>query len=146
MVSPVMVKGVQEVKTSKDTKQPKTTLSRIQARALPILLSASSVAQGCRLAGISRDRYYDWMRLPEFKETYDTQSRELVRESFRSMKLLAGQSIEILGRLLNSRNENVRLKTVTLIIESLTRIIDQEEILPRLSELEKIVEDEGRTK
>ena len=124
-----------------DNKQPKATLSRIQARALPILLSASSIAAGCRKAGISRDRYYDWMREPEFRTAYEEASNDLVKDSLSNLKLLATDAVSVLQRLLRARSESIRYRTATSIIDSLLKLRDQEEIEQRLSELERTVHD-----
>jgi len=120
----------------KDRKQPKATLSRVQARALPILLSAPSVARGCRLAGISRDRYYDWMKDSTFRAEFDKQSDELVRDSIRLLKLNGVQAVESLSAFLQSRNEALRLKAI---IESINylhkfRELELDERITRLEQ------------
>jgi len=126
-------------------KQREATLSRIQARALPILLSASSIAQGCRRAGISRDRFYDWMKNDDvFHDAYEIQSRELMKTALGSLRLLGQQAVEVMGRLLRARSERVRLKAACSIIDSLTKFYELQEIESRLSELEHNLEANRR--
>lgn len=121
-----------------NSKQREATLSRIQARCLPILLSASSIAAGCRRAGISRDRFYDWMKNDKvFQDAYEKQSRELVKSAIGSLRLLGQQAVEVMGRLLRARSERVRLKAACSVIDSLTKFYELQEIETRLSELEE---------
>ena len=126
-----------------DNKQPKATLSRIQARALPILLSSRSIADGCRKAGISRDRFYDWLKQDDFREAFDTGSREIAQEGIRSLKLHANDAVTVLSRLLKARSESVRLKASLAVLDALTKFIEFEQVELRLTEIEKIIAQEG---
>ena len=45
-------------------------LTRGQARALPVILSARTVEEGCKNAGISKQTFYNWMKIEVFRDEY----------------------------------------------------------------------------
>ncbi len=119
------------------------TLSKKQQRALPIFLSARSVAEGCRRARISRTLFYEWMKDETFRTIYEEHQRELVQDSINSLKLMSMQAVEGLGRLLRARSESTRLKAILAVIEHSLTAIQNEHLELRITELEKQI-SEGR--
>jgi hypothetical protein len=127
---------------SVDSCQTQTKLTAKQLKAIPVLLAARSVADGCRAAKISRETFYAWRQESDFKGEYERQSRDLVQEAFRSLKLLGNEAVEVLAKLLKSRNESIRFRTAVSIIESTTKFIELEDIEKRLEALERRVNGE----
>lgn len=122
-----------------DNNGHKPTLSEKQSRAIPVILSCSTIVEGCKKARIARDTFYGWMKDTGFRFEYERQSREIIDDAFRSLKLSGNEAVEVLRALLKAENENVRLRTATSIIESITKFIELEDIEARLKELERRV-------
>ncbi len=125
-------------------KQPKATLTRAQARALPILLGSPTVAEGCRRAGISRDRFYDWMKLPAFKIEYERQSRILTQNTLDELRLLGQVGVMALGASLTSSNESIRLSAANRVLDHLSKLQERDDHETRLARLEKIASENAR--
>jgi hypothetical protein len=44
-----------------------------QAKAIPIILQARSIEAGCVQAGLSKARFYEWLKKPKFAQEYKRQ-------------------------------------------------------------------------
>ena len=66
------------------------TLTRKQINAIPLMLGARSIEEGCRDAGISRQTFYRWLREPVFRLQWEIVGRELTdsagRRSLKGMR------------------------------------------------------------
>lgn len=123
-----------------DSNQQNPALSKKQQRALPILLSASSIAQGCRRAGINRDTMYEWLKQDSFRLAYNTGSCEVAQDGINSLNLLVSESVEVLRKLLAARSEAVRLKASLAVIDSALKGIEFDELAEKLEEIQRHVD------
>jgi len=113
------------------------TLSRGQARALPMILSARTVEEGCRAAGISKQCFYNWMKQEVFREEYRKRQSGFVSLA---METLKGNAVEAAERLaaMMSKEEGPLLRRVCKdVIDLNLKIREIEEIEVRLERLEK---------
>ena len=131
-------RGINNVSNPKPDNNPENpTLSKKQLKAIPLILSARNLTEGANSARISRDTVYEWMKDPGFREEYERQSRELVEEGFQSLKGLTSDAVETLRKLLKSRQDAIKYKAATAIIDNTLRYIEAEEIAKRVAELER---------
>jgi len=113
------------------------TLSRAQARALPMILSARTVGEGCGAAGISKQCFYNWMKQEAFSEEYRKRQSGFVSLA---METLKGNAVEAAERLaaMMSKEEGPLLRRVCKdVIDLNLKIREIEEIEVRLERLEK---------
>ena len=116
-------------------------LSEKQLKALPAILGARSISEGCKKARISKATFYSWLSDPLFKTEYDRQRKESISLAFDELKRCAGEAVGVLRELLASRKEGVRLRTAIAILDHVGRFIELSEIEERLSELERKIEN-----
>ena len=120
------------------------TLSRAQARALPLMLAARTVEEGCRAAGISKQCFYNWMKQEAFREEYRRRHGSFVSLA---METLKGNAVEAAERLsaMMSKEEGPLLRRVCKdVIDINLKIREIEEIEARLERLEKqIMKEDG---
>ena len=121
------------------SRKPSTfvTLSRGQARALPFILSAKTVEEGCRDAGISKQCFYNWMKQEVFREEYRKRRSAFVSLA---METLKGNAVEAAERLsaMMSKEEGPLLRRVCKdVIDLNLKIREIEEIEARVEKLEK---------
>lgn len=127
----------QSVRNSQD-------LSEKQTKAIVAILQSRTIAEGCRKAKISRETFYTWFKELAFRAEFERQRRELIDLSLHELKTSAGEAVEVLRKLLKARNENIRFKTATAIIESILKSIELEDLNKRIEVLEKAIPKKRR--
>lgn len=111
-----------------------------QIKAIPVILSASSISEGCLKAGISRDTFYVWWQIPAFKDEFTRQRTEAIDEALHILKASLTEAVSTLQGLLKAQGlpgEGTRLKAAIAIVESALRSIEIENLEVRISELER---------
>lgn len=84
-------------------------LSSNQLRAIPFLAGAKTITQGCRLAGISRETFYNWLEDPLFKEEFSKKGGELLGLLWEDVRRFIVKALE--GRPLSFREAVFALET-----------------------------------
>jgi hypothetical protein len=112
-------------------------LTRRQARALPVILSAKTIEEGCRNAGISKQTFYNWMKIDVFREEYRKNHSRFVALAMETIKGSAIEAAEKLSGMISS-GEGALLRSVCKdIIAFNLKIREFDEIEPRIEELEE---------
>lgn len=115
-------------------------LTSKQRKAIPIILAAPSITEGCREAGISREAFYGWQRNPVFMEEWTRQQNEAIEGAIHTLKASLTDAVTTLTALLKadgSMGEGTRLKASLAILESVFKVKELEEFEKRLAILEK---------
>lgn len=115
-----------------------------QNRAISVILNSRSIVEAAQRLDISRETLHKWFRDVSFKEAYDEQSRETVSLAVESLKLTMDKAVEVLNRLLDNRNPNVRHRAACALLDHGRKFIELQEIESRLSELEQNLKENGR--
>jgi hypothetical protein len=111
-------------------------LTKRQVQAIPAILAAKSITDGCREARVSRTQFYTWLEQPDFRAEYERQRSALIDVALDALKASTGEAVEVLKALLKSRNDNVKLRASTAILEHVGRFMEIEDIARRLDALE----------
>jgi hypothetical protein len=112
------------------------SLSPRQEKGLYALLSHSSVIEASRQSGIPERTLHKWIRLSSFRERLELERALLRYESLETLKTSIKGAIEKLQTLLNSKSENIQLRTAVAIVDYFLRLSTSEDIEQRLSNLE----------
>ncbi len=110
-----------------------------QRKALPRILAAPTITEGCKRAKVSRNTFYSWLKEPPFKSEYDKQGRELVEVALRDLQATVPDAVATLRKLLKSGQHAVKFRAAQLIIENVLKRIEIEDIGSRLAALEETV-------
>jgi len=122
-------------------------LTRGQARALPVILSARTIEEGCKNAGISRQTFYNWMKTEVFRNEYRKNHSSFVALAMETLKGNAIEAAEKLSGMISSEEGPLLRSVCKDIIAFNLKIREFDEIEPRLEELEKqLREQNGRDK
>jgi hypothetical protein len=119
------------------------TLSRGQARALPFMLSARTVEEGCRAAGISKQCFYNWMKQEAFREEYRARQSGFVSLAMETLKGNAVEAAEKLSAMMSEAEGPLLRRVCKDVIDLSFKIREIEEIEARLERLEKLVMKES---
>jgi len=121
------------------SKGVKTGLSRRQKEAIPFLLGAKSVEEGCRNAGLSKATVFRWLRQDDFRAEVQRQREAVTTEALQRLKASITAAVDTLVALTGSQEESIRLRAAQQIIDFCLKIRDGDEIESRLERVEKII-------
>lgn len=120
------------------TKNDTLSLSARQQQAIPIFASMLNVEEACRLADISRNTFYEWLKQPLFKAELDKLRNEFVEEAIMLLKVNASKASKTLVTL-TERDDSpgVQRAAANDILNHLFKYKEMEEIEVRLENLER---------
>jgi len=120
------------------------TLTRRQARAIPLILGAKSVGEGCAMAGVKRQTWYNWMHHEGFKAAVCAQKEAASSEALGCLKAALTAAVQGLTGLVEAEQASVRLKACTEVIDYFLKVRELEDTERRLAALEKAILGEER--
>lgn len=116
-----------------------------QLRAIPFLLEAPSVEEGCKRARVAKATFYGWLKEDTFREALQRHREEVIRGGMETLKANLSRATETLVRLLGSEKEAIQVRAAEDIIEFTQKALDFERIEKRVNDLERrLAEYEGR--
>lgn len=117
-------------------------LSERQIKSIALILQHPSIAEGCRVAEISRETFYNWMAtLPAYKAEFIKQRQALIDLALHELKVSASEAVAVLRELLGAEDEGVRLRTAQSILGAVLKSIEIENIETRVSLLEEKIKN-----
>ena len=114
-------------------------LTARQRRAIPLVLSARNIEEGCRTAKITTQTWYTWLREGGFKAEVDRQREAVISEAMDRLKAAVNEAVEGLTALMGVEEKNIRLRACERVLEYFLKTKEIEEIEQRVSELEKAI-------
>ena len=97
-------------------KDTSNELTEKQRRAIPYLLKAASLQEGCRRARVSRTAVYTWLESESFRDELRRQREQLSTIALESLGASAVKASAVLVGLLESPKDHVRLKAAETIV------------------------------
>ena len=116
-------------------------LTSAQKRVLPFLLSCHSYEDAAQAAGISRKQIYEWFKQPKFIKELKNQRSTLIEGVRHILKMSSTKAVYSLTRLLDSDNENVRLRASIAILDQSGKLHDIVDVEERLEKLEEVANE-----
>ncbi len=123
----------------KDTASSKLTAQ--QRKAIPHLLTCSSIQEACKKAGISRMTYYRWLSEPDFKKELDRLTDDAYRETVNILKRNTEQAARYLVGLMKTKDPVLKRRVCNDILNHLLKHEENLDIENRLRKLEQIAEE-----
>jgi hypothetical protein len=114
-------------------------LSGKQLKAIPLILSATTLEEGCKLAKISKQTFYNWLQNPDFKNELARQRGEVVQEGLQNLKTSIKKAVEVLITCLDSNDAGVRRRAANDLLSHTLRLREVEEIEDRLEKIEEVI-------
>jgi len=85
-------------------------LTARQRRAIPLVLAAKSIEEGCRLARITPVTWYAWLKNEGFKAVVEAQREAVVSEALNRLKAAVKGAVEGMTALMGAEEKNIRLR------------------------------------
>ena len=114
-----------------------------QLRAIPFLLEAPSIEEGCKRAKVSKATVYAWLKEDAFREELRRQREEVVRGALETLKANTAKATETLVKLLDSEKEGIQARAAEDIIEFTQKGLEHEELERRIEALEAKLSQQG---
>ena len=114
-------------------------LTNRQKYSIPLILAARSIEEGCRMAGIAKRTWYNWMRDEGFKEAVSERREAVSSEALDHLKAALTRAVEGLTGLVDAQEKNIRLRACAEVIDYFMKARELEDMERRLSALERAI-------
>lgn len=119
------------------TKTDENQLSSRQMMALPYFAANSSVEAACKLADVSKDTFYKWLKEPLFRAELESLRSEVVTEAINQLKIGTTKAATTLSELLEREDcPSVQRAAANDILGHVMKFMELKEIEERLIRLE----------
>lgn len=111
-----------------------------QRAALPFFVGSKTVEEACKEAGISRNRYYEWLKEPGFSGELNRVREEIVFEAIGQLKASATKAVSTLCNLMD-RTEcpSVQRAAANDVLSHIMKFKELQELEKRLDEVERLL-------
>jgi hypothetical protein len=117
--------------------------SRLREKAIAALLSAPTLAQAAKKAGLSKATLYRWMQEPDFKAALRAARRGVVDATIGRLQAVTTEAVTALHKALTCTTPTVRVSAARAILEFSFRSVELMDLEERLSALEQRVIEKG---
>lgn len=108
-----------------------------QRLALVALLSQPTVSGAAKQVGVSREAVYRWLKDPDFQAALTLAESEHLQAVQRGLLAASERALLVLGNLLVSESESIRLRAALGILEQAIRLREFADFDARLTALEQ---------
>ncbi|MCX5847729.1 MAG: phBC6A51 family helix-turn-helix protein [Deltaproteobacteria bacterium] len=119
----------------------KHELSERQKKAIPFLVQSSTVEEGCKVAKISRETYYQWLSDSLFKDELKRQRDQVIEDALNIMKANITKAVNALVGLLNTNNDNLKRYVANDVLGHVLKAKEIEDLDARITELERLIKE-----
>ena len=114
-------------------------LNNRQLKALPALIASPTIKEGCKKAGVSVKQYYEWLKNPIFRERLEQEQKGICEKTLSSLEESITAAFQTLRTLLQSKNENVQVRSADSLLNFGLRLKELQQIENRLNAIEEMV-------
>jgi len=111
-----------------------------QHQAIPHLLAARSIEEGCRQAKVSKNTLYAWYREDAFRGELRRQREKIVEGALENLKSNIAKAASTLVGLLDSQNEGIKHRAAKDVIDFAVKSMELEDLERRIEALEDKIE------
>ncbi len=118
------------------TKSDKNGLTDKQLKALPHLVAASSEGEGCKKANIARQTYYDWLKIPAFRDELSRLRSSIVEDAVEALKAHTTKAVDTLVKLLDVDHPALQRNVANDILGHVAKYKELQELEQRIEIIE----------
>jgi hypothetical protein len=126
-------------KMTKDYENQSTELTERQIKAIPFFISSPTIEAGCKAAKISKNAFYEWMKIPLFKTELNRQRDFVVDEALDTLRNNMTKAVNTLVSLLASDSGHIKRYVANDIISHVLKYRELKGIEERLTAIEKLI-------
>lgn len=119
-------------------------LKKNDEKIMTALLTSGSVTEAEKLAGVSRTTIYNRLNDKEFKAEYDRRRVLQLNEACSALQSTLTTAVNTVKEIIENRKNapQIRLNACGMILQNCLRYVEQIDILSRIEELERTMNDE----
>ena len=114
-------------------------LTRKQVEAIPHLVGARSLEEGCKKARVAKSTLYQWLKDETFKNELERQRDEVIREALERLKASITRAVDGLIKLAEDKEKGIRLRAIEKILDFFLKVKEVDEIEVRLEKVERVI-------
>ena len=137
--------GGQMISSNRHIPSHSVTLNTRQKHAIPLVLGARSIEEGCRAAGIAKQTWYRWMSDEAMKVAVSRCREEVISDALERLKTAVAFAVEGLTGLVEAEEKNIRLRACSEVLDYFMKARELEDMERRLCALERAVLREEKT-
>jgi hypothetical protein len=108
-----------------------------QLRAIPFVVAAASIEEGCRRARIAKATFYIWLKEPSFADALKQARQGLFEQALERVKANMDAAVDTLAALMRrAKKEETRARCSQAILEYGLRLKSMENLEERIGQLE----------
>lgn len=119
-------------------------LTTTQMKAISCILDSNSIEEAAKKAKISRGSIYNWMKDENFKKRLQNERNVLFAESLDLLKQANLKAVEVLIKLLNSKDEKNQRLAAKEIINMSMKVAENRDFEIRISRIENLIRENIR--
>ena len=112
-------------------------LTHRQITALPYLLSSGTVAEGAKLAGISRTTFYRWMDDEAFRTQFETLRADVQSYAYAELRGLTLKGALVLAQMLEDPSSGIKLRAAQTAVSAGMKVSEQMDNQDRLDRIDE---------
>lgn len=114
-------------------------LTRKQKEAIPHLICARSLEEGCRKARIAKATLYEWLKDGGFKSELERQREKVITDALERLKAGITRAVDGLLELSEDKEKGIRLRACEKVLDFFLKTKEIEELEGRLEKIERII-------
>ena len=115
----------------------RTGLTPRQLKTIPIIISCTTYTEGIKKAKVGRKTFYEWLKLPEFREEMARQRDEVTTEALENLVQSMNRAIEVLVSLLDNGDAKLKRLVCRDILDYVLKYQENKALEERLVVIEK---------
>jgi hypothetical protein len=112
-------------------------LSRKMPAAVAALLTAPSVTEAAKVAGVSEATLWRWLRLLSFQKALKEAKDRVVTHTIARLSALSTNAVQALCKNLTCGNASVETRSAVAVLDGLRQMQDHQELEARLAKVER---------
>jgi cation transport regulator ChaB len=140
------MKNENEVKTT-EIQLPEIVSEKLndkQRQLIPLIISFGNIEKACKKAEVGRATFYLWLKDNNFVMELRAQQETIYNQAIIGLQMLLNKAIEVYQALLDSKDDALRFRAASAVIENTIKLTEQKELKDRLDKIEEALERKGK--
>ncbi len=112
-------------------------------KAIELLASGKRIEECALSVGVSRRSIYNWLNDQEFKSALDARKSEIIKALNDRLISMNGKALDVIDECMNSRNEAIRLKSASIVINKYGEALEVSDIKSQIERINKRIDQAG---
>jgi DNA-binding MurR/RpiR family transcriptional regulator len=119
-------------------------LNRKKEKGIAALISSPSIQEAAKVVGVGEATIYRWLKDPGFEKSYQQARRQVVTQVIAQVQANMSTAVQTLKEIMENKKApaSARVSAAKEIIATSIKAVEIEDLEQRISQIEKIIEDQ----